>query len=132
MAYELAEFYARNARMRDADHVLEWVSDNIAKTWGINHKRSITHMLHITDLYCVWSRQNDALTLLLRATEYQDELPVIDSLKHQEEENDSQLVQPANTTHVTRSVNTSEFNSLNDRPRTTEVQLLIVDGKSVV
>jgi tetratricopeptide (TPR) repeat protein len=77
VGYHLADFYARNNRMKDADIVLSRMIDAHMGQWGIEHKKTITHLVHIADLFQSWSRTDDAITLLSRAAEAHQKL-----LKH--------------------------------------------------
>jgi hypothetical protein len=75
VAYELAELYSQSARMIDADAVLQWISEQLAETFGLDHPKTTSHMVHVVDLYQRWGRTNDAVTILLRAMESLDRPP---------------------------------------------------------
>ena len=68
-AYHLASFYAQHDRMDDADAVLGWMCDKHIERWGINHKKTVDHLLYILELFNRWSRVDDAITLITRAFE---------------------------------------------------------------
>jgi tetratricopeptide (TPR) repeat protein len=74
VAYHLANFYARNNRMKDADMVLNRIIDAHMRQWGIEHKKTIAHLTHIADLFHDWSRAEDAVTLLSRAADVHQRL----------------------------------------------------------
>jgi tetratricopeptide (TPR) repeat protein len=67
VAYELAEFYARNDRMDDADKVIEWMGHEHTERWHIGHKRIRAHLIRIADMLHSWSRVDDAVSILSRA-----------------------------------------------------------------
>jgi tetratricopeptide (TPR) repeat protein len=69
VAYQLATFYARHDRKHDADKVLGWMSENHIARWGLKHKKTTAHVLHVVDLLNSWFRSEDALTFLHRATD---------------------------------------------------------------
>ena len=66
-AYELVSFYAQHDRMDDADAVLGWLCDKLIDRYGIEHKKTVEHLLYILELFDHWSRVNDAITLISRA-----------------------------------------------------------------
>lgn len=43
IAYELANFYAEQKRVREADQVLERVSEDFIERWGFGHKKTYRH-----------------------------------------------------------------------------------------
>jgi len=67
VAYHLAEFLANQARMTEADTVLNWMGEKHFEKWGIPHKKTTAHLLHVSDMYHSWSRSEDAISLLSRA-----------------------------------------------------------------
>jgi tetratricopeptide (TPR) repeat protein len=69
VAYHLADFYARNNRMKEADMILSRMVDAHMGQWGIEHKKTKAHLAHIADLFHRWSRTEDAITLLSRAAD---------------------------------------------------------------
>ena len=69
VAYQLVSFYAQHDRMDDADAVLGWMCDKLIDRWGIDHKKTVDHLLYILELFDRWSRVNDAITLITRAFE---------------------------------------------------------------
>ncbi|KAH6672438.1 hypothetical protein B0J14DRAFT_73759 [Halenospora varia] len=75
LAYLVAEFYAKNLRMNEADGILERVGKSLLKRWGFEHSKTITHFLRVLDLYHAWSREDDAHSLLLRAIEFVEDSP---------------------------------------------------------
>jgi tetratricopeptide (TPR) repeat protein len=75
VAYDLAELYSQSARMIDADAVLQWMSEQLVETFGLDHQKTTSHMVHVVDLYQKWGRTNDAVTVLLRAMEFLDRPP---------------------------------------------------------
>ena len=69
VAYQLVSFYAQHDRMDDADAVLGWMCDKLIDRWGIDHKRTVDHLLYILELFNHWSRVDDAIALISRAFE---------------------------------------------------------------
>ncbi|RDL38440.1 Uncharacterized protein BP5553_02780 [Venustampulla echinocandica] len=67
VAYHLAEFLANQARMTEADTVLNWMGEKHFENWGMSHKKTAVHLLHVSDMYHSWSRSEDAISLLSRA-----------------------------------------------------------------
>ena len=67
IAYELANFYAEQKRVREADQVLERVSEDFIERWGFGHKKTYQHGLDMVDLLKNWNREVDALALLAHA-----------------------------------------------------------------
>jgi tetratricopeptide (TPR) repeat protein len=66
VAYRLASFYVQNDRMKDADTVLDGVTRNHMKSFGINHKKTIDHLFNVVEMFHNWSRTKDAITFLSR------------------------------------------------------------------
>jgi tetratricopeptide (TPR) repeat protein len=75
VAYKLAELYSQSAQMIDADAVLQWMNEQLVETFKLDHQKTISHMVHVVDLYQKWGRTNDAVTVLLRAMEFLDRPP---------------------------------------------------------
>jgi tetratricopeptide (TPR) repeat protein len=67
VAYELAEFYARNDRMDDADKVIDWMGDKHMERWPLGHKQIRVHLIRVADKLYSWSRADDAVSILSRA-----------------------------------------------------------------
>jgi tetratricopeptide (TPR) repeat protein len=67
VAYHLAEFLANQARMTEADTVLNWMGEKHFEEGGMSHKKTTAHLLHVSDMYHSWSRSEDAISLLSRA-----------------------------------------------------------------
>lgn len=67
VAYELAEFYARNDRMDDADSVIEWIGDKHLERWPPGHKKMRMHLIRVADMLHGWSRVDDAVSIISRA-----------------------------------------------------------------
>lgn len=67
VAYELAEFYARNDRMDDADNVIEWIGDKHLERWPAGHKNMRMHLIRVADMLHSWSRVDDAVSIVSRA-----------------------------------------------------------------
>jgi hypothetical protein len=130
LAYQIAEFYAKHVRMREADDILERVSKSLIKTWGLEHSKTVAHMLHVTNLYYAWSRPNDALTLLLRAVEYLDDPPMTKDVQVQPENRETQPTALRRATIVTRLVTASEPTGPKDRPRLVEFQLVVANAQA--
>jgi hypothetical protein len=66
VGYALAIFYAEHDRMDDADLVLNWMGQNHVERWGLDHQKTMTHFLHVAELFNSWSRNDDATTFLYR------------------------------------------------------------------
>jgi hypothetical protein len=69
VAYELAEFYAENDRMEDADRILDWMGEKHLERWGIDHKNVRGHFVKVADMLQSWSREDDAVSMLSRAAD---------------------------------------------------------------
>lgn len=69
IAYELANFYAEQKRVREADQVLERVSEDFIERSGFGHKKTYRHGLDMVDLLKNWNREVDALALLAHAND---------------------------------------------------------------
>jgi tetratricopeptide (TPR) repeat protein len=67
VAYELANFYAEQRRMTDADNVIEELSQEFVERWGIKHRRTTQHVIKVVELLNSWNRETDALAFLARA-----------------------------------------------------------------
>jgi tetratricopeptide (TPR) repeat protein len=74
VAYHLAAFYAQHGRMKEADGVLNRIGEQHLDRWGINHKKTRTHIHRVADLFHSWNRQSDAIAFLCRAFSYYDRL----------------------------------------------------------
>jgi len=66
VAYELADLYAQINRVGDADRVLDWMSEKHGGRWGLGHKKTRGHMVHVADLLESWARVDDAVALISR------------------------------------------------------------------
>ncbi|KAF2786480.1 hypothetical protein K505DRAFT_289676, partial [Melanomma pulvis-pyrius CBS 109.77] len=64
IAYELANFYAEQQRVRETDEVLERISEDFIERWGVEHKKTYQHGLDMVDLLKNWNREIDALAIL--------------------------------------------------------------------
>ncbi|KAG8533372.1 uncharacterized protein KY384_002155 [Bacidia gigantensis] len=73
LAYRLATFYANHDRMDDADRVLRWVTEKHVRRWGTVHENTMRHLLHVSKLYRIWSRSDEALSLLYRVLDTWDD-----------------------------------------------------------
>lgn len=67
VAYHLADFLAAQGRMTEADAVLNWMGEKHFEDWGMNHKKTVAHLLRVSGMYHSWSRSEDAISLLSRA-----------------------------------------------------------------
>ena len=65
-AYGLAAFYAENDRMRDADAVLDWITDKHIQAHGFAHSTTLDHLLKVVEIFRNWSRESDAAAYLER------------------------------------------------------------------
>ena len=73
LAYQLASFYANCDRMDDADQVLNWIIERHVGRWGYDHENTMEQLLHTSRLYNVWSRNDEALSILYRVLDSWDE-----------------------------------------------------------
>ncbi len=69
LAYHLASFYANHNRMNSAYEVLDWMCSKYIERWGIDHKKTVTHLLRVVDMLHSWSRSEDAITIIYQAFE---------------------------------------------------------------
>ncbi len=74
LAYRVAEFYAQNGRMSDADAVLNWMGQKHIERWGIEDEKTISHVVYAADMLCRWSRPEDAVTLIYGAMEIYEKI----------------------------------------------------------
>lgn len=65
-AYQLASFFANHSRMGEAHKVLQWVLDKHIEKWTLEHSKTIKYFMHVIELHHVWTRDDDAVTLLRR------------------------------------------------------------------
>lgn len=68
-AYALANLYAENDRMTDADKVIEDVSRELIAKLGHRHTQTVQHVVHAVELLNCWNRPADALGLLSHSKE---------------------------------------------------------------
>jgi hypothetical protein len=73
-AYQLASFFANQARMNEADRVLDWLGRQYIQRWGLNHGKTISHLLRVTELLQSWARRDDAMVLLSRVLDLRDDM----------------------------------------------------------
>jgi len=66
VAYRLASFYAQTNRMKDADTVLDWITEKHIERFGNTAQETIEHHLRVVDMFCNWSRNKDAEAFLCR------------------------------------------------------------------
>lgn len=59
-AYQLASFYAKQQRMKEADEVLNWLSEEHCSRWGLWHSRTLSHYLVVVEELQAWSRDASA------------------------------------------------------------------------
>jgi hypothetical protein len=69
LAYQFAEFYAKQDRMLQADEVLDWMNRKIVHQWGLSHQKSNAHFFRVSNMYRRWARDEDARVLIQRLTE---------------------------------------------------------------
>jgi tetratricopeptide (TPR) repeat protein len=128
-AYELADFYAKNLRMNDADEVLQRVSENLVETWGLEHTKTIAYMLRVIDLYHAWGRSNDALTLLQRAIDYIDDPPATKKNRADGAKTDKATVKER-TMYSSRHFEMPDSGGSRGRVRTLEFQLVVANAQA--
>lgn len=66
-AYYLASFYARRGRMREADNILDWMTEKHMERWGLRSRPTVDHVLRVVDLLTRWFRPQDALAFVEKA-----------------------------------------------------------------
>ncbi|KAF4625886.1 hypothetical protein G7Y89_g12275 [Cudoniella acicularis] len=81
VAYRLASFYAQNDRMKDADAVLDWMTEKHIERFGDRCLETIEHLLHVVEMFRNWSRNEDAKAFLSRMLDVLKEAP-----KHTQDE----------------------------------------------
>ena len=69
IAYCFASFYAKHEHMKEADAILDCINDAYVQRWGLGHKRTIDHLLHVRRMLEQWSRPDDAMSLISQAFE---------------------------------------------------------------
>ena len=77
-AYRLATFYVNHDRMNDADLVLNWMGEKHVERWGVDHEKTMTHLLYVADLFNSWSRSDEAVIFLYRVLDTWDKQFSID------------------------------------------------------
>jgi tetratricopeptide (TPR) repeat protein len=70
VAYTLAAFYARHHRMKEADDILDKMTQRQAECNGIGNKAMTDHVLRVVNLLNSWYRPEDALAFLEKASYY--------------------------------------------------------------
>lgn len=69
VAYSLANLSAEAGSHREADQILEDLTQSHVQIWGLKHKKTQQHVLHIVELLNAWNRHEDALGILSRSEE---------------------------------------------------------------
>jgi hypothetical protein len=72
-AYQLANFFANQDRMKEADRVLDHLGGNYIRRWGLQHANTISHLLRVIELLQSWERRDDAILLLSRVLDSWDD-----------------------------------------------------------
>ncbi|KAF2689841.1 hypothetical protein K458DRAFT_356181 [Lentithecium fluviatile CBS 122367] len=67
IAFEMANCFAEQDRMKDANTTLERVSEDFIERFGAGHKKTVQYGLDVADLLKSWGRQEDALAFLAHA-----------------------------------------------------------------
>lgn len=62
--YELANFYAENQQMQDADAIIDGMTRDHIERCGHSSAKTQRHILHTVELLETWNRSNDALGFL--------------------------------------------------------------------
>ena len=60
LTYHLAQFYANSNRMKDADTLLDWMSDSIVSQVSMRDENFTRHLSKIAELLRKWSRIEEA------------------------------------------------------------------------
>lgn len=74
VAYDLISFYAKHHRMNDADAIVQWTCEQHMARFGIDHKKTVAHVLRVVDIFRSCSRIDDAITLIFQTFEAYEEL----------------------------------------------------------
>lgn len=74
VAYDLVSFCAKHDQMKDGDEIIQWTCDEHIERWGLDHKKTVAHILRIVDIFQRCSRTDDAITLIYQTFEAYDEL----------------------------------------------------------
>ncbi|KAF8858028.1 hypothetical protein BDZ45DRAFT_726328 [Acephala macrosclerotiorum] len=73
-AYQFASFLANQDRMKEADRVLDWLGGNYIRRWGLQHRKTVSHLLRVIELLQSWERRDDAMLLLSRVLDSWDDM----------------------------------------------------------
>jgi len=73
-AYQLASFFANQDRMKEADSVLDWLGGNYIRHRGLQHEKTLSHLLRVIELLQSWERRDDAMLLLCRVLDSWDDM----------------------------------------------------------
>lgn len=74
VAYDLISFFVKHDRMNDADAIIQQTCEQHMERWGLDHKKTVAHILHVVDIFQSCSRTNDAITLIYQIFDAYDEL----------------------------------------------------------
>ncbi|KAJ4299753.1 hypothetical protein N0V90_004999 [Kalmusia sp. IMI 367209] len=99
VAYRLASFFAEHVRMQDADTVLDWLNQSHLEDFGLNHTRTLDHILNVCDMFRNWGRPEQAADLLQQVLREADKEPA---------RPDSTYPLTANTSQYTNETNSQE------------------------
>jgi tetratricopeptide (TPR) repeat protein len=64
VAYRLASFFAEQVRMRDADTVLDWLTQAHFEDFGLYNTRTLDHIVNVCEMLRNWARPGDSAEFL--------------------------------------------------------------------
>jgi tetratricopeptide (TPR) repeat protein len=67
IAYRLATFYAQHFRTKDADAVLDWITQAHLEDFTLDDQRTLNHVLKVADCFRDWGRPEDGASFLKQA-----------------------------------------------------------------
>lgn len=74
VAYDLISFYAKNDRMNEADAIIQWTCEQHMERCGVDHTKTVAHILRVVDIFHSCSRMDDATTLIYQTIEAYEQL----------------------------------------------------------
>lgn len=66
IGYLLASFYANKGRKVDTDDIFNWMTNKHLAKFGLDHPKTVAHVLRIISLLRLWLRHGDAESLTYR------------------------------------------------------------------
>ena len=74
VAYDLISFYAKNDRMNEADAIIQWTCEQHMERCGVDHTKTVAHILRVVDIFHSCSRMDDATTQIYQTIEAYEQL----------------------------------------------------------